>query len=300
MKIKTILGTIEADSLGITLPHEHITCYSEAVYQMAGEHYLDKKYLAEFAARHLRELNARYGLNTFIDCTPLNIGRDIDLLKRTAELSELNILASTGLYYTRDPLFNGTSPLQIGKYLTLDIERNGAAIIKCAVEEADCSPFDDKVLRGCAIAHKETGAPIVLHTNAIRKNARWAMEILLGEGVAPEAVTIGHLSDAKDMDYLLEMASYGSYIGLDRIYDNPSPEYIKAKLDTIDLLVKNGYEDKILLSHDEQFFSGFAKEPDYNENHRFAFSFRHIAPALSPELSRKIFIINPTNMLMCR
>ena len=126
------------------------------------------------------------------------------------------------------------------------------------------------------------------------------MEILLSEGVAPEAITIGHLSDAEDMDYLLEMAAYGSYIGLDRIYDNPSPEYIKQKLDTIGLLVKNGYEDKILLSHDEQFFSGFADVPDYKENHRFAFCFQHIAPALSPELSRKIFIDNPTNMLMCR
>ena len=126
------------------------------------------------------------------------------------------------------------------------------------------------------------------------------MEILLSEGVCPEAITIGHLSDSEEMDYLLEMASYGAYIGLDRIYNNPTPEYIQKKLDSITFLCQKGYIDKILLSHDEQFFTGFATEPTYNKDHRFAFSFRYLYPNFSEELKRKIFIENPKNMLLCQ
>ena len=36
--IKTVLGNIPEQDLGITLAHEHICCYSEYPYQMAEEH----------------------------------------------------------------------------------------------------------------------------------------------------------------------------------------------------------------------------------------------------------------------
>ena len=298
--MKTVLGEVDVQNLGITLPHEHICCYSEYIYQMAGDVYLDKKYLVRFAAKRLHKLKAEYGLSTFIDCTPINLGRDIEVLKQVSELSGVHILCSTGLYFTREPLFNRTTPMQVGKYLTLDIQKTGASIIKCAVEEKECSPFDEKVLRGCAIAHKETGIPIVLHTNAKRKNAQWAMELLLSEGVEARSITIGHLSDAEDDDYLLSMASYGAYIGLDRIYNDTTREYIEKKLDTVRLLVEKGYGDKILLSHDDQFFNGFDAEPKCKENTRFSYCFDYLMPNLTPYLQNQILVTNPARMLLCQ
>ena len=32
--MKTVLGEIRADALGVTLPHEHICCYSEYALKM--------------------------------------------------------------------------------------------------------------------------------------------------------------------------------------------------------------------------------------------------------------------------
>jgi predicted metal-dependent phosphotriesterase family hydrolase len=47
--IKTVLGDIEDNLVGITLVHEHICCYNEYVYKMSGKDYLDKKELVNVA-----------------------------------------------------------------------------------------------------------------------------------------------------------------------------------------------------------------------------------------------------------
>lgn len=70
---KTVLGDISESDLGATLVHEHICCYSEYAYRMAGKDYLDKDALADTATGYLKELKKKYGLATFVDCTPINI-----------------------------------------------------------------------------------------------------------------------------------------------------------------------------------------------------------------------------------
>ena len=64
---------------GITLVHEHICCYNEYLLKMAGDKYLDKNQLKSVAVEYLKFLKEKYGLKNFVDCTPINIGRDIDL-----------------------------------------------------------------------------------------------------------------------------------------------------------------------------------------------------------------------------
>ena len=54
--IKTVLGSIKEKDLGITLAHEHICCYSEYMYKMAGNKYLDKEKLVETSVKYLLEL----------------------------------------------------------------------------------------------------------------------------------------------------------------------------------------------------------------------------------------------------
>lgn len=294
--IKTVLGNIADGALGITLPHEHICCYSEYFYKMGGERYLDKALLASASIRYLKELKQKNGLCSFIDCTPVNIGRDIDLLKRVSYESGVHIIASTGFYYTREPLLDKEADF-IAEYLSSDAERVNAGVIKAAVEYEEISPFDKKLLKAYAIAHKNLGLPIVLHTNARNKNALPALEILLSNGVKPSAVTVGHLSDTEALDYIHEIANLGCYIGLDRMYGNVAEEYISKKIDCIRSLCDKGYADKILLSHDAIFFNGFDKAPRINEKPRFAYVFENILPRLDKDIAEKITIKNPQKML---
>ena len=300
MTINTILGTINESEVNACLCHEHICCFSEYAYQMVGDKYLDKERLLNVAVDYLKELKAKYALNAFVDCTPVNIGRDIELLKRVSEQSEVNIICSTGFYYTDEPVLYSTSAEQLCEYMVADARNVNVGIIKCAVENETISAFQEKLLRASAKAHLQTGLPIVMHTNAKNKNALRALEIVFSEGVKPNAVTVGHLSDTDDLEYVKSIASYGCYIGLDRMYGNVSETYVSKKVQSILELYKAGYEDQILLSHDAQFFSGFEAEPKIYEQPRFSYCFDYVLPHLPKSLSDKLMCQNPVRMLTCK
>ncbi|MEE0897090.1 MAG: hypothetical protein U0L88_05615 [Acutalibacteraceae bacterium] len=297
---KTVLGDISERDLGVTLAHEHICCFSEYAYQMVGKDYLDKNALADTATVYLKELKKKYGLATFVDCTPINIGRDVELLKRISEQSEINIICSTGFYYTDEPVLYNTSAEQLCKYMVADAYAVNAGIIKCAVENEAITRFGEKLLRACAKAHLCLGLPIVLHSNANNRNALKALEILFLEGVNPNAVTVGHLSDTDDLEYVKSIASYGCFIGLDRLYKNTSEEYVSKKTQSILELCKASYEDQILLSHDALFFNGFEAELKIDEQPRFSYCFDYILPQLPKSLSDKLMVQNPMRMLSCK
>ena len=298
-RFKTVLGEISPEEVGITLPHEHICCYSECMYQMAGKQYLDKEKLVETSVKYLLELKERYGLKTFVDCTPVNIGRDVDLLKVVSEKSGVNIICSTGFYYNEEVILYNTPLETIAEYMIRDAIAVNAGVIKCAVEYAEISPFVKKLL--CAVAKTQLtlGLPVVLHTNANNKNGLAALEILRAEGVKPESITVGHLSDAEDVEYVKRIAGYGCFIGLDRMYGNLTEEYISKKVQDIRALCDAGFEKQLLVSHDALFFNGFEGKPAVYEKPRMAYSFEQILSRLDPKTVENITIHNPVRMLGC-
>lgn len=296
---KTVLGDIPISELGITLPHEHICCYSEYLYGMAKNKYLDKEKLQKVSVKYLKELKTKYKLNTFVDCTPVNIGRDVALLKEVSQKSGVNIICSTGFYYTEETVLYNSSAELIAEYIIKDAEDINAGIIKCAVENEILSEFNKKLIFASALAQKTLRLPMVLHTNANNKNGLKALELLLTEDVNPQAITVSHLSDTEDLEYIKQIAEIGCFIGLDRLYDNCSEKYISKKIETVAELCDAGYEDKILLSHDALFFNGFEEKPTINKCPRFSYCFDNILPKLSNQLAQKIMIENPIKMLKC-
>lgn len=295
--VKTVLGDIRIQDLSITLAHEHICCYSEYAYAMVGKQYLDKELLERVAIEYLRELKRKHRLSSLVDCTAVNIGRDLDLLRRISERSEVNIITSTGFYYGDEPLLYGASSDRLCSLIVSDAKAHHAGIIKCAVDKETLTLFQRKLIEACAKAQLYTGLPIVLHTNAQNRNALPALEILVSEGVSPRAVTVGHLSDTEDISYVEGIAAEGFYIGLDRLYGNPNEGYIEKKLACICALVESGYSDQILLSHDALFFNGFEAEPKIYERPRLSYCFDYILPRLPKALADKLMIDNPAHML---
>ena len=186
------------------------------------------------------------------------------------------------------------------QYIVADARTVNAGVIKCAVEEKEVNSFRERILRASAKAHLQTGLPIVMHTNANNQNAYKALAILLSEGVKPNAVTVGHLSDTDDFEYVKSIASYGCYIGLDRLYQRTSEDYIQQKVQSVLELCAAGFEDKLLLSHDALFFNGFETDPKINRQPRFSYCFDYILPNLPKELSEKITVQNPMRMLSCK
>lgn len=298
MEIKTVLGNVLESEVGITLPHEHITCYSEFYYKMAGKIYLDKNLLLETAVKYLKEMKEVYNLSTFIDCTPVNIGRDVELLKEVAKNTGVNIICSTGFYCIDDAQLV-TPPIEkMVDFIVADAKNVNAGILKCAIENEVLSDFDEKILRAIAKAQKILNLPIVMHSNGPNKNGKKGLEILLSEDVKPQAITVGHLSDTYDIDYIKEIASYGCFIGLDRLYGDMTEERFEKDVNRILALFDAGYGNQVLLSHDGLVFNGFRGELQMEEL-RFAWHFKYILPKFSKEVFEKIMVENPLKMLKC-
>ena len=298
--IRTVLGSVDEREIKAALCHEHICCYSEYLKTMSGGALFDEKELIRVSVARLKQIKEKYGVNLFVDCTPVNIGRNIDILKAVSEESGVNIVCSTGFYYTEECLlFNRSVEFLTELYLN-DAKKVNAGVIKVAIESENLSSLNEKLLIASVNAHLRTGLPIVMHSNARNKNGIKGLEILLGAGVSPSAITAGHLSDTEDTDYILKVAEYGCYIGLDRLRLNTTEEYIQSKLKVINKLIDNGFEERILLSHDALIYSEFDPEPKINENARYNYVFDHILNRLSDDAAKTIMTKNPVRMLGCK
>lgn len=298
VEVKTVLGKKKISKNTKVLSHEHICCYSEYLNMMS-KRYLDKNKLIQKSSEILKNMKEKYGVGLFIDCTPVNIGRDIELLKRISELSQVEIICSTGFYYNDEPILNCMSAETLANFIMEDANNVCAGIIKAAVEYETISDFNIKLLKATAVAQKKMGLPIILHTNANNKNGAKAVEILLEHNVEPKNIVVGHLSDTSDIEYIKGFAKLGCYIALDRMYDNKNDEYIKAKINQITSFCDEGYADNLLLSHDDSVFQGFCENPQIKEP-RWSYMFEYILPKLDEFVKDKILSENPLEMLIGR
>lgn len=293
--VQTVTGRKKLASNTVTLPHEHICCFSAYLRQMS-DGYLDRDGLVRQAVGVLKHMKEQYGLGLFVDCTPLNIGRDTDLLKEVSEQSQVDIVCSTGFYYNEEPIPNCMSAQTLAGFIRTDAKKVGAGIIKAAVEQPVLTDFQIKLLQASAIAHKETGLPIVLHTNAANRNGTKAAQILTEAGVDPHHITVGHLSDTDDADYVKTFAQMGCYVALDRLYGSQDEAYLQSKVRLITALCDAGYTDRILLSHDDAVFQGFSANPQL-QTPRWNYLFDCILPRLNQDVAQIIAQRNPLAML---
>lgn len=302
MLLRTVLGDREAPRARV-LPHEHIWCVSPWAREMCAS-YVDRDAVIERAVAELERLRLETGLGVFVDCTGVNFGRDVELLKTVSARSGVEIVCASGFYYNDEPVLYRTSAEKLAEYLTEDAARVHAGVIKAAVERPEIGDFQAKLLTAAALASRETGLPIVLHTNARNQNGIEAVKILTERGAAPEKITVGHLSDTEDAEYAAAFARKGCYIALDRLYGRTDEAYVDAKVAMVKRLREKGVADRVLLSHDGAVFQGFDAEPKILENTRFAYAFTVIVPALIragiPESAvEEIVSANPLRALGC-
>src|SRR5437588_8805880 len=95
-RVETVLGPVDADQLGVTLSHEH-------VYVFMGEdnhHYpwmFDLEETRETAIRELSEAKAG-GVDTVIDLTTPDLGRDVEFVREAVSASGMNVVVATGIW----------------------------------------------------------------------------------------------------------------------------------------------------------------------------------------------------------
>lgn len=291
--IPTAAGSIDSDHLGRTLVHEHVFVLGEELRQNYAD--WDEQQQVDDAVAKLTELNS-LGIDTILDPTVIGLGRYIPRIQAIAARTDLNIVVATGLYtYNELPfqfhylgpglLLDRPEPLteMFVKDLREGIAGTGvrAAFLKCAIEHPGLTPGVERVMRAVAQASVQTGAPITVHTNALTGSGLVAQQVLREEGVDLTKVVMGHSGDTTDLDYLTELADAGSYLGMDRFgLDLLLP--FEQRVDTVAELVRRGYTDRVVLSHDAACVIDWF--PEGRDQLAPKWNYRHISEDVLPAL----------------
>ena len=288
--INGVLGPIDSDDLGFTLMHEHILCTNWSM-RMACDRWVDVEALVQRAVGEARAA-AECGVATIVDATPVNLGRDIRIIRQVAEAAGVQMIAATGFYYHAEPWMQSWPEDRLVECLIDDIEKGiqgtdvKAGIIKCATGEEGGTPANEKLLRVAARLHRATGVPITTHTAVSVEAGTFQQDVFEDEGVELSRVVIGHSGDSDDFDYLESLLRRGSFIGMDR-FGIDSPLDTERRVAVVAELCRRGWAERMVLSHDACCFMDWFP-PDVLEAIRSQampnWNFRHISHDVLPAL----------------
>jgi len=311
--INTVLGPIAPDKLGPTLAHEHIVLGYCGWECDAFSLPYDREKIVKICVEMLKPVK-QYGLKSIIDATPIDLGRDVEVMKEVSEKSGINIICSTGMYteeqgewaYYRQRyrLKTGDPTAEMRdtylKELTQGIGTTGvkAGVIKVATGHSKISELEMTSLKAAARAQKETGAPIITHTEGGTMGPE-QMDALISEGANPAKIMCGHMCGSGLVEYQLAVIGKGVNIAFDRFgIETIMPDAVRTA--TLIGLLGLGFADRILLSHDFIAYK-MGREQILPENIRQLvanWSYAHVFRNIIPALKRAGVTDNQINMMM--
>lgn len=227
---RTVLSDIRPQEMGITYSHEHIII-EEGFTTLANPAFVLND--TDLVSQELSQLY-QYGGRTMVDTMPAACGRNILKLAEVSQRSKIHIIVPTGIhleiYYppnhwryhlTADELTDlfiadineGVDELD---YNSPVIRRSPhkAGLIKLATGDESITDHQRKVFEAVVNAHRETGAPILTHTNG-GKHALAQVELFDKLGANLHHVVISHVDKHPDMVFHRELLETGVYVEYD-------------------------------------------------------------------------------------
>ena len=298
--IWTVQGPIQPDALGPTLTHEHILC---DFYRVTGQldHLLNDEALAVEELKHF----AAAGGSGVVECTTIDLGRDVEGLRRIAAHTGLHLIAGTGWY--RQPFYppaidrlptNDLAQRMIDD-LTRGVGETGirAGIIgEIGVNVDYATAQEERVLRAAARAQRATGAPLTTHASMYPVGLT-QLALLAEEGVDPARVIIGHCDTYLDRDYHLAILASGAYVQFDtigRVHMNPDAR----RADALVTLLRLGWGEQLLLASDRCYRSDLRAFGGVGYDHVFTRFYEQLrARGVSDDEWRLMTVENPRRVL---
>jgi phosphotriesterase-related protein len=292
--VETVRGPVELTQLGPTLMHEHVFVLDPEALQNYGHAfgggYWDEDAGVADAVEKLQRLKGG-GIDTIVDPTAPGLGRYIPRIQRVNAEVDLNIIVASGVYaFLELPSFlayRGDDALieLFVREIREGIDDTGvkAAFLKCAVEEHGIIGDVPRILAVVAAASLETGAPVMVHTNAPAKTGLLALDALTTHGVDPTRIVIAHMGDSNDLDYIRAIADTGASIGCDRFnieHFNPDAN----RIETLTAILAEGYADRVHLGHDAACFFDFMFGNPYFADEIGLADYLHISTKVLPAL----------------
>jgi phosphotriesterase-related protein len=261
--IRTVLGDIPPDELGVTYAHEHLVIDGGRPVELWPD------FLLADVERLTEELSAAHaaGLRAAIDMMPADCGRDPTKLADLARRSGLHLVAATGLHHekfypprhwstraTDDELADlfvadVVDGIDAADYRGPIVRRTSvrAGVVKVAGSEGGPSARDLPIFRAAAATHRRTGIPIQTHceggTGAIEQ-----LRLLPSAGVPAGQVALSHVDKVVDRGYHAEILGSGAFVVYDQAFrwgDRPN-----GTLALLEWAVEDGRLGQVMLGMD--------------------------------------------------
>jgi 5-phospho-D-xylono-1,4-lactonase len=293
VQVRTVLGDLPADQLGVTDAHDHLFFRSAL---LPGQELDD----LDAATAEVRDFAAAGG-ETIVQWTPYGLGRRVaDLVKISADTG-VHLVAATGLHRAEhypaglvDEVRPRLAELFV-RELTEGIGDTGvkAGLIKVAGGFHILDEHARVVMVAAAEAQLATGVPIAIH-HELGTAADAVLELLVDRsGVAPESVILGHLNRFPDHRFHVELAARGSFLAFDgpsRANNATDPRLF----DCLAALIEAGYADRLLLGGDTTTARARAAT---GEGPGIPYLLTGLRPrlirAFGPEIATQLFVTNP-------
>lgn len=261
--VRTVLGDIAPEDLGVTYSHEHVVIDGGRPVAMEPEFDLgDVDAMAEEIG-----VAAELGLRSIVDAMPCDAGRSAVKLADLSRRTGVHVVAPTGLHHDRyygpahwshrvtidelAELFVGdiTAGIDEYDYAGPVVRRTPfrAGVVKVAGSEGGPSAPDRRVFEAAAEAHRRTGAPVLTHcergTGALEQ-----VQLLTDLGVTPGKIAVSHVDKIVDRGYHREILSSGACAEYDQSFRwEDAPNWT---LRLISWMVEDGLDDRIVLGMD--------------------------------------------------
>lgn len=288
-RVITVTGEVPAGELGGVLVHEHVFC-ALAGADLDSRLEMDEDAIVAKAVEWLRAVR-EFGVRTVVDATPITWYRRPDLLRRISEMAEVYVVASTGMYTERMgwPFhLKLLSTDQLADLFSHEIDRGilhtdvRAGMIKLATGQREVGKYERRALDAAVAVQKATGVGIITHTEGA--DGAYAQLDAFEENAAElDRILIGHADNSTETVYHHDIVRRGANIGFDRIgHSAITPD--KDRFDAVHSLIKAGYAERIMLSHDAvaTYLGDFFvtdELPRWNK-YGFTYVFREVVPRL--------------------
>jgi phosphotriesterase-related protein len=260
----TVLGPIDADAMGVTLPHEHLLIDFAVMFRepaAASERGLayqpvslanvgwvrqnfnanldNLRLLDEQTAQDEITLFKRAGGQTVVDPTNVSLARDPLALARIARATGLNVVMGAGYYVAAahpadmDRRTEESIADEIVREVTLGVGDTGvrAGLIGEIGNTWPWTENEKKVVRAAVEAQRRTGAPLMIHPGRDQAAPMQILELIDKQGGDVRRTVMCHIDRTiADERHLLDLAATGVWLeydlfGLENSYYPYNPDF---------------------------------------------------------------------------
>lgn len=258
----TTLGPKQAVEIDMILPHEHVFV-DLRTWDQPGYGEGQASDVLALMGPEIKKAQAA-GVTALVECSPVGVGRRVDILKAVSEATGFPLVVPTGVYREPwiPPWVHEADETRLQAWMLDELEEGiegsgvRAGFIKLSAGDDGITPTEAKVLRAAAQAAAKTahsgeqGAVIGSHTIRGRV-VRDQLDIIEKAGYSPTRFIWIHTQAEPDFSLHLEMARRGAWLEYDSL---GNPEDDEQFIGWILKLLEAGFGEQILLSHDRGWY----------------------------------------------